>query len=77
MKKCPLKSERTISPNGILEIQFSRVLKTEYPGIRYVPVFHEPQQAKRHDLSVKRKRAIHSSPARAGLLPAWPRLIQG
>jgi hypothetical protein len=39
-----------------MEIQFSQsytaqgTLKTEYPGIRYVPVVHEPRQAERHDL---------------------------
>ena len=39
-----------------MEIRFSQsytaqgTLKTEYPGIRYVPVVHEPRQAERHDL---------------------------
>ncbi len=30
-------------------LKSSCALKTEYPGIRYVPVVHEPRQAERHD----------------------------
>ena len=33
----------------LTETQFRRFLKTKYSLTRYVPVYHEPCQAERHD----------------------------